>query len=200
MSSMPPSLRTDPLHRLDRSDVALLVIDPQEKLLPAVVEPDRVVGAVRLLLRAARVLGLPVVATTQYERGLGPLVKPIAELLPEGTQRLEKTAFSCFDADGFADLLAAAAPGRRTLVVAGIESHICVAGTVLGALRRGLAVEVVTDAVSSRAVADHAVGVGRMEAAGALATTAEMAVYELLGGSGTAAFKELLPAFKERAR
>ena len=187
---------TDPLHRLDRRRTALVVIDLQERLLPAVVYAARVTRATRLLLRAATVLDLPVVSTTQYEKGLGPTVGEIAELLPARTARLDKTAFSCFDDARFEGLLAAAAPGAATLLVAGVESHICVAGTVFGALRNRLAVEVVTDAVSSRGVGDSEVGLRRMERGGALLTCSEMAVYELLGGSGTAEFKEMLPYFK----
>ena len=187
---------TDPLHRLDPATTALVVVDLQEKLLPAVSAPERVTRATVLLLRAAAVLGLPVIATTQYRLGLGGIVKEVLDLLPAGADALDKTAFSCFDDPRFERDLAARAPGARTLLVAGIEAHICVAGTVLGALRRGFAVEVATDAVSSRVSSDTEVGLRRMERAGALLTTAEMSVYELLGGSATPAFKALLPYLK----
>ena len=188
---------TDPLAHLARATTALVLVDLQEKLLPAVVDSERVTRATRLLLRAAHVLKLPVIATTQYRKGLGEVVAPVEELIPMDAARLDKTAFSCFDDARFDDVLRRAAPGAATLLVAGIETHICVAGTVLGALRRGYGVEIVTDAVSSRATSDHEVGLKRMERAGTLPTTAEMAIYELLGGSSSAEFKALLPYFKE---
>jgi len=182
--------------RLERKTTALVVIDLQEKLLPAVLESERVVKATRLLLRAASVLRLPVLLTTQYKKGLGATVGGIEELVPPEAPRIDKASFSCFDDERFASLLAASAPKAETLLVAGIEAHICVAGTVFGALRRGLAVQVAADAVSSRKAIDLATGQRRMEEAGALVTTAEMAVYELLGRSDSAEFKAMLPYFK----
>jgi nicotinamidase-related amidase len=190
---------TDPLLRLDAATTAVVLIDVQEKLLPLVIDPDATVAATRLVLRAADVLALPVVLTTQYQAALGATVARVAELVPARAARLDKTAFSCFDDERFAALLAAAAPGAKTLLVAGIEAHICVLGTVLGALRNGFSVAVLCDAVSGRGSRDRDLAFRRMERAGALLTTSETAVYEMLRGSGGAAFKAMLPWFKSGA-
>ena len=115
--------------------VSLTVEDLQDKLVPAVVAPERVIRATRLLARAAQVLWIPVVATTQYEKGLGPIVTAVAELLPKDVVRLDKTAFSCFDDPRFDRLVREAAPRARTLIVAGIEAHICVGVRPLSAIR-----------------------------------------------------------------
>ena len=183
----------DILHR-DRA--VLVVVDLQERLLPAIAGKERVLGAGLLLLRAARELELPVVLTTQYEKGLGPTV---AEVLAEapGVTPVDKIAFGCFGSEEFLARLAAL-PGRDQLLVAGIESHICVAQTVLGALGEGYQVHVATDAVGSRTPDDRQVGLRRMERAGAVLSSTEMAVYELLARSDGAAFKRLLPYLKDR--
>ena len=179
---------------LRRDGTVLVVVDLQEKLLPAIAEKERVLRNSLLLLRAARELELPVVLTTQYEKGLGPMV---AEVLAEapGVAPVDKVAFGCFGSEEFLARLADF-PGRDQLLVAGIESHICVAQTVLGALGEGYQVHVATDAVGSRAPDDRQVGLRRMERAGAVLSSTEMAVYELLGRSDGAAFKRLLPYLK----
>jgi len=179
---------------LRREGAVLVVVDMQEKLLPAIAEKGRVLRNTVLLLRAARELELPVVLTTQYEKGLGPTVP---EVLAEaaGATPVDKLAFGCFGSDEFLARLAAL-PGRDQLVVAGIESHICVAQTVLGALGEGYQVHVATDAVGSRHEDDRQVGLRRMERAGAVLSSTEMAVYELLARSDGAAFKRLLPYLK----
>lgn len=173
---------------------ALVVVDLQEKLLPAIAGRERVLRNSVLLLRLADVLALPVVLTTQYSRGLGPTVPEVLEAAP-GVTPLDKVSFGCFGSPEFLERLASLR-GRDQLVVAGIESHICVAQTVLGARERGYAVHVATDAVGSRSEENRAVGLGRMERAGALLSSTEMAIYELLGRSDAAAFKKMLPLLK----
>lgn len=176
---------------LDSNRALLVVIDLQDKLLPVIDERERVLRNSLLLLRLARVIDLPVVLTTQYRKGLGDIAPEIVQAAPPEAP-LDKTAFGCFGSPEFESRLAAHA-GRDQLVVAGIESHICVAQTVLGALGRGLAVHVATDAVGARTAENRAIGLRRMEAAGAVATSAEMAIYELLGRSDSSAFKAMLP-------
>ena len=173
---------------------ALVVIDLQEKLLPAIAQRERVLRNGVLLLNLANVLALPVVLTTQYQRGLGPTVPEVLAAAP-GVAPLDKTSFGCFGSPEFLDRLKALG-GRDQLVVAGIESHICVAQTVLGALERGYTVHVASDAVGSRSEENRAVGMSRMERAGALVSSTEMAIYELLGRSDAAAFKRMLPLLK----
>lgn len=184
------SVATTPL---DRERTTLLVIDIQEKLLPAMFETERVVRNTVLLMRTARALELPVVLTTQYRKGLGATVPEIAAEAP-GVEPLDKVAFGCFGDEHI--LLRLASLGRPQLLVAGIESHICVAQTVLGALSHHYSVHVASDATSSRSEHNWRIGLARMDRAGALVSSAEMAVYELLRRSDGAAFKKILPLLK----
>lgn len=180
------------LERLDPRRTALLVVDLQERLLPAIDGHQRVLANSLLLLRLAKELALPIVLTTQYRKGLGETVAPVRELA--GVEPLDKISFGCFGDDSFRERLAAL--GCDQLLVAGIESHICVTQTVLGALAAGHRVHVASDAVGSRTEANRQVGLSRMERAGACVSSAEMALYELLGRSDGAAFKALLPHLK----
>ena len=187
---------TDPVPGgvLSPARAALVVVDLQEKLVPAIANRERVLRNSVLLLKLADVLALPVVLTTQYSRGLGPTVPDVLAAAP-GVVPLDKVSFGCFGSPAFLDRLKGLA-GRGQLVVAGIESHICVAQTVLGALERGYTVHVASDAVGSRSEENRAVGLGRMERAGALVSSTEMAIYELLGRSDGDAFKRMLPLLK----
>jgi nicotinamidase-related amidase len=180
--------------RLHRDRTALVVVDLQEKLLPAIAESQRVLQNSLLLLRLARELELPVVLTTQYAKGLGPTLAPVLAEAPR-VEPLDKVCFGCFGSEEFLARLRSLA-GRDQLLVAGIESHICVAQTVLGALEQGYAVHVAGDAVGSRLEANRQVGLSRMERAGAWLSSAEMAVYELLERSDGSAFKRMLPYLK----
>jgi nicotinamidase-related amidase len=180
------------IHRLVPSETALVVVDMQERLLPAIHEHDRVVANARLLLRAARELGLKVVMTTQYERGLGPTHREIAELA--AGPAIDKVTFSCFGSPDFKQALSGA--NRHSVLLCGVEAHICVLQTGLDALDAGYRVHIVGDATGSRTPQNAATGILRLERAGAILSSAEMAVYELLGRSGTSAFKSLLPHFK----
>lgn len=179
---------------LDRRRAALVVVDIQDKLLPAIFEKERVVKNTLLLMKAAALLEVPVVLTTQYRRGLGEIVPEVQAAAP-GAEPLDKVSFGCFGDAGFEARLAALA-GRDQLLVTGIESHICVTQTVLGALDRGYQVHVAADAVSSRTGANWQLGLARMEKAGALVSSAEMALYEWLRRSDGAAFKQILPLLK----
>lgn len=180
---------------LDAGSTALIVVDIQEKLLPPIFEKERLMRNAQLLLRLAGILGLPVLATTQYARGLGPTVPEIASLLPPG-EVMDKTAFSCFGSDSFCSAIRELPGNRNTLVVCGMETHICVLQTVLGALNQGFLVHVASDAVSSRGEWNWQIGMRRMEVAGALISSTETIIYELLRGSGTPAFKEMLKHLK----
>lgn len=172
---------------------ALLVIDLQGRLLPAIEGHERVLRGSLQLLRLARILDLPVVITTQYQKGLGPTVPEVLAEAP-GVEPLDKTSFGCFGNAPFRERLAAV--GRRQLVVCGIEAHICVTQTVLGALEAGYEVHVASDATGSRAASNAELGWRRMERSGALLSSSEMAIYELLGRSDSSAFKQMLPFLK----
>jgi nicotinamidase-related amidase len=198
-SSLPTlaSMACDPVARrtLDPSQSALVVIDIQEKLLPAVVRIDELVSNCRLLIRLAHILEIPVLLTTQYSRGLGATVPQIAELLP-GVEAIDKVEFGCFGREQFRTALRDLPGQRNTLLLCGMESHICVMQTALGALQNGYLVHVAGDAVSSRTEANSKLGLERMSAAGAIVSGTEMMMYELLRQSGTAQFKQLLPFLK----
>jgi nicotinamidase-related amidase len=179
--------------RLATTDVVLIVVDMQEKLLKAIHQAERAVTGARLLLRAAEILPFPALLTTQYFKGLGPIHTEISGL--GGTDApIDKMTFSCLRSPEFGAALAAT--GRNTLLICGVETHICVLQTALDALAAGHAVHVVSDATSSRDPRNVELGLRRMERAGAVISSTEMAIYELLGASGTQAFKSLLPYFK----
>ena len=181
--------------KLRPEECALVVIDIQEKLLPPIFAHDQLLRNAQLLLRLAKILKIPVVATTQYAKGLGKIVPEIAALLP-GNAALDKNEFSCFGNAQFCSSIKSAARSRNTLLLCGMETHICVMQSALGALEQGYLVHVATDAVGSRSEMNWKIGINRMQKAGAVLSSTEMMIYELLGGSGSAAFKEMLPFLK----
>ncbi len=180
---------------LNPDQCALIVIDIQEKLLPPIFQKDQLVRNSQLLIRAAGILKIPTLVSTQYAKGLGPTVPEISSLLP-GTDPVDKSLFSCFGSDAFCSLLKRLPGQRNTLLLCGMESHICVTQTALAALREGYLVHVASDAVSSRTEWNWKIGLDRMRAAGAIISSTEMMIYELMRSSSSAAFKELLPHLK----
>jgi len=183
------------LRPLEAHQCALVVIDIQERLLPPIFRKDDLLGNAQLLLRAAIILKIPVLVTTQYAKGLGKTVPEILSLLP-GIEAIDKTPFSCFGSEAFCSVLKRQPGQRNTLLLCGMESHICVTQTALGALRDGYLVHVASDAVSSRTEWNWKIGLDRMRAAGAIISSTEMMIYELMRSSSSAAFKELLPHLK----
>ncbi len=180
---------------LEPEQCALIVVDMQEKLLPPIWEKEQLVRNVQLLIRLAGILKIPTLLTTQYAKGLGSTVPDIASMLPD-TQPIDKLMFSCFGSDVFCSLLKRLPGQRTTLLLSGMETHICVMQTGLGALREGYLVHVASDAVSSRTELNWRIGLDRMRAAGAILSSTEMMIYELLRSSGAPAFREILPYLK----
>jgi len=174
---------------------ALIVVDIQEKLLPPIWEKDRLIRNAQLLIRLAGILKIPALVTTQYNKGLGNTVPEVASLLAD-TPTVDKLMFSCFGSDVFCSLLKRLPGQRTTVLLCGMETHICVMQTALGALREGYLVHVASDAVSSRTELNWRIGLDRMRAAGAILSSTEMMIYELLRSSGAPAFRELLPYLK----
>jgi nicotinamidase-related amidase len=174
---------------------ALIVVDIQEKLLPPIFEKDRLIKNSQLLIRLAGILNIPTILSTQYVKGLGQTVPEIASLLPETTP-IDKQMFSCFGSDAFCAALKRLPGNRNTVLLCGMESHICVMQTALGALQEGYLVHVASDAVSSRSEWNWKIGLERMRAAGAIISSSEMAIYELLRSSAAPGFKELLQHLK----
>ncbi|MEX2194874.1 MAG: hydrolase [Thermoleophilaceae bacterium] len=173
-----------PSRLLDRDRTALVVVDLQEAFRPAVLDFERTTAAVATLALGARALGLPIVVSEQYPKGLGRTVGELDEPL-EGIEPIEKVCFSAAAADGF-DLA-----GRDQALVCGIETHVCVSQTAHDLLDRGVEVHVVGDAVSSRTAENRELGLHKMEGSGAILTSVEAALFELVGAAGTDEFKQV---------
>ena len=180
---------------LDPEQCALIVVDIQEKLLPPIWERERLVRNAQLLVRLAGILKIPAIVTTQYNKGLGNTVPEVASLLADAPT-IDKVMFSCFGSEVFCNLLKRLPGQRTTVLLCGMETHICVMQTALGALREGYLVHVASDAVSSRTELNWRIGLERMRSAGAILSSTEMMIYELVRSSGAPAFKELLPYLK----
>lgn len=180
---------------LEAEQCVMVVIDIQEKLLPPIFQKDELVRNAQLLIRAAKLLNLPTLLSTQYAKGLGGTVPEIASLL-QGHEVVDKNQFSCLASDAFCALLKKLPGQRNTLLLCGMESHICVAQTALAALRQGYLVHVASDAVGSRSEWNWKIGLDRMHAAGAVISSTEMMIYELMRSSSSEAFKTLLPYLK----
>ncbi|MGB7601651.1 MAG: hydrolase [Candidatus Sulfotelmatobacter sp.] len=180
---------------LEADRCALIVVDIQQKLLPPIFQKEQLVRNAQLLIRASGILKIPALVSTQYAKGLGGTVSDIASLLPE-TEPIDKNLFSCFGSDVFCTLLKRLPGNRNTLLLCGMESHICVMQTALAGLREGYLVHIASDAVSSRTEWNWKIGLDRMRAAGAVISSTEMMIYELMRSSSSPAFKELLPHLK----
>jgi nicotinamidase-related amidase len=173
-----------PARTLDRDRAALVVIDVQEAFRPAIHDFDSVCANVAKLAEGARIVGIPVIATEQYPKGLGRTVPEVAGAL-DGGEPIEKTCFPASRAEGF-DL-----GGRDQALLCGIESHVCVSQTAHDLLGSGVEVHVAQDAVSSRTAENRDLGVHKMVASGAIVTSVEAALFELLGAAGSDEFKHV---------
>ena len=171
-----------------RSDSALFVVDEQARLAPAMFSREQALANTAILIKAATRLGVPVIASEQYPKGLGPTVPEIAALLPAGPMA-EKIHFSCASDPGI--LARVSGLGRGQIVVAGMEAHVCVLQTALGLKERGYEVHVVADATSSRRPESHALAMDRLRLAGIPVVSTEMVVFEWLEQAGSAEFREL---------
>jgi nicotinamidase-related amidase len=186
MSTMPA--------RPTAADSALLVIDVQEKLLTAIPDVPRLLLNLSFLLDVARAVEVPVLVTEQYPKGLGPTHRSLVDRLP--AERPAKVVFSC---GGVPEVLGGLA-GRPTVILAGIEAHVCVLQTALDLLGRGLRVFVAADSVASRDPADRDFALRRLERSGAVVTTAETAAFEWLGSAASPAFKTVSALVQDRSR
>ena len=179
--------------RLTAENTALVVVDVQERLMAAMTRRAETIAGVQKLLGAARVLKLPVVLTAQYPKGLGPVCPEILEAAL-GIPVLEKLEFSCY---GSAEFVRTVKDLRRQrILLCGVEAHVCVQQTAIDLLADGRSVYVCADAICSRRDLDCQVALDRMCDCGAVITTVESAVFELLRAAGTEQFKACLPLFK----
>ena len=171
--------------KLDRERAALVVVDVQEAFRKAVADFDQVAGVAATLVEGAKAIGIPIIVSEQYPRGLGETMPEVAEHLPEGSEPIDKLCFSAAEAPGF-DL-----GGRDQTLVCGIETHVCVNQTVLDLLAEGIDTHVAADAVGSRTASNRELGLHKMERAGAVLTSVETALFELLRRSDAAEFKRV---------
>ena len=188
-------MKSDCLDILNPGRCCLLVIDPQERLMKAIHKADRVIANTALMIHCAEAMEIPVIATTQYEKGLGPFVPELAELLADVTcvDKIEFNALANYNVKQVLTNLPAAVD---TLIMVGVETHICVYQTAVCAIKMGYMPWIVADAVSSRKKRNTKLALSRMEAVGVSVGPAEMAVYELLGKAGTPTFKAMLTHLK----
>jgi nicotinamidase-related amidase len=183
-----------------QDDAVLVVIDEQERLAVAMPRRESVLAATVALLRTATLLGVPVVVTRQYPKGLGDLepaltdALAVAEAANADVGRADKCTFDCFAEPEFSS--AFGATGRKQIVLVGMETHICITQTALSAMRAGFDVHVVADACCSRDDANHALALDRLRAEGATVTVAESVMYEFVGEAGTDEFRALLGIVK----
>ena len=178
---------------LDAQSSCLLIIDIQERLTPAIAQIDQIVDRVLILLQAAERLGVPILVSEQYPKGLGPTIAPVAELVPAGAT-LAKTEFSAAANPEFRARLAEL--GRPQPVVCGVEAHVCVLQTVIELRQAGYDVGVVHDGCGSRHPDNAEAAYARMSRLGAELVTGEMVVFEWLRRAGTPEFREVSKLIK----
>jgi nicotinamidase-related amidase len=174
---------------LDISTSALLVVDVQEAFRNVIGDFERLAAGCSTAVRGFTTLGRPVFITEQYPKGLGRTASEIARLLPEDFEYIEKTAFSSCGADRLQDGFRAA--GVKQIVVCGLEAHVCVNQTVHDLLDREITVHVLTDCVASRFENDKQVGLTKMLSSGAIPSSVEMALFELMRDARHEKFKEI---------
>jgi nicotinamidase-related amidase len=179
--------------RLDSATSAVLVVDVQEKLMVKIAGADAIVRNIAFLLDAAPLLGVEVIATEQYPKGLGPTVAALAKRLQD---RPEKLTFSCCGAPEVSYRLRR--HGRTQVVLVGIEAHVCVLNTALDLLADGYAVYVAVDAVGSRFAIDRDTALRRIEQAGVIPITVEAAVFEWMVAASHPKFKQVSALVRER--
>ncbi len=179
---------------LDAAKSSLLIVDIQARLLPAMIEPERVVARVGILLKTAEALQIPVTISEQYPKGLGHTVSELATNL---ATTFEKLSFSCWSDAAMKDhFIKQHESGRPLVIVAGIEAHVCVLQTCIDLYNAGFGVFAVADAMSSRLASSADLAQHRMSNAGIQIVNTEMVVFELLGKAGTTVFKSLSALIK----
>lgn len=172
---------------LNTDNALLLIIDIQERLIAAQYSKEQITKSTVVLAEAATILGVPVVASEQYPKGLGHTIPEVKDKLDDTAKFFEKTAFSCVQQEGFLDLLKSY--NRKQIIICGMEAHICVHQTVTDLLKEGFEVHVVNDAVSSRREYEYKIGVDRMVNNGAVLTCVETVVFEFLKSAKHPDFK-----------
>ena len=174
---------------LNSSTAALLVVDVQEAFRDVIAEFEKLASRIAIAARAFQILERPVFVTEQYPKGLGKTANEIRDVLGDEVEYLEKTAFSSCGAEKLEAGLKSA--GSNQIVVCGLETHVCVNQTVHDLLDRGFAVHLLTDCVASRSAGDKEAGLSKMLASGAVGSSVEMALFELMRDARHEKFKEI---------
>ncbi|MHC1729436.1 MAG: isochorismatase family protein [Syntrophobacteraceae bacterium] len=180
------------LELLDPRDCILLLVDIQKSLLDLCVDRESIPGNAGALIEIARIFEIPVLFTVQNPDKLGGVLPELIQKVPQ--TELPKLEFNCFENEVISGAVRSA--GRKTLLLAGIEGHVCIFQTAVGALRLGYTVHVAADAVTSRSKLNREIGLHRIEKAGAVISSAEVIIFELLKQAGTPEFKAALPLLK----
>ncbi len=178
---------------LDKEDAVLLIIDVQERLAPVIWEKERMLKNCGHLIELAKMITVPLIVTEQYPKGLGRTVPELQSILPE-YKPVEKTAFNCCGEPAFLTQLRKI--GRKKVLVAGMETHVCVLQTVTSLLNEGFIPHVVKDAVSSRTEANWSTGLEFLRDAGAVVSCTETVLFQLLKVAGTEEFKKISQRIK----
>jgi nicotinamidase-related amidase len=179
---------------LDLKQTALAVIDVQESFRQHIPDFAELAARVALVAHAARLLGVPLVLTEQYPKGLGHTAGEVRAVLPEGLEPIEKTAFSSCGASEFVSQLERA--GARQILLCGIEAHVCVNQTAHDLLARGYQVHLLADCISSRTAQNRRVGIEKMRQSGALPSSTETALFELMRDARHEQFKAIQKLIK----
>ena len=176
-----------------RDDTAVLVVDYQEKLIPAICNKEELLKRTQILLQGLQLLGVPVIISEQYPKGLGSTVAEVREVVGD-TKAYEKGSFSCWDDEGLRDAINAT--GCRNILVCGTETHICVLESAIDMKMAGKEVMIVADCVGSRFPQDKEMGLRRAEQEGIRVCTTETVLFEMLRFSGTPEFKAISKLIK----
>ncbi|MCX7823878.1 MAG: isochorismatase family protein [Syntrophobacterales bacterium] len=178
---------------LKRDDSILLLVDVQKTLLDPCVRREDLKKNCRALIETSKVFQIPIIFTTNNAEKLGGFLPELVEMAKDPVV-INKFEFSCFENEEIRKTIDSLQ--RKTVILAGIESHVCIFHTGAHALRLGYRVDLVTDAVSSRSEENRLIGIKRLEQAGAIMSSTEMVIFELLNRAGTEEFRKLLPLLK----
>ncbi len=177
---------------ISTKDTVLVVIDIQEKLLPAIKNKDEIEKNAKILLEMSKILDIPVIITEQYPKGLGKTIKEIKKFV--NNKPVEKITFDSFLNNEFEKTLKNT--GRKNILLCGIETHICILQTALSGLKKGYNIHLICDATGSRDINNYKIAINRLLNAGAILTSTEIALFQLVKSSKTSAFKKLLQLIK----
>lgn len=181
-------------HLLHRESVLVILVDMQEPFLRSIYEREALIHNVSILLQGANILRLPIISTTQYALKMGGIIPEVKEFLPPFASPFDKMDFSCYRSQAVVSEIQRS--GRKQILLAGVETHICVSQTAHDLTAAGYQVHVLSDAVSSRKEGNWRVGLDKMRQGGVLLSSVELALYEMLQDANTPEFKEILKVVK----